>query len=231
MDRAELEKEIERRKWFHTIEVAPGLWTKGHYNPDSNWVFGAMGLPRDMKRMRTLDLGCADGPHACAMARRGAQATAVDVFTPDFRNVEFLSQLWDIPVEYVQSTVYEFKREPFDIVLALGVLYHLQYPLLGLHRLNALCKDVLILETAVMRGWSMSCRFFPGKELSKAPDNWWAPTKKCLLAMMKSSGFEIEKTVRNAPGRLLVRAKKVKNVEPAFNCDDVFKANFGVPAP
>jgi CheY-like chemotaxis protein len=46
----------------------------------------------------------------------GGHVTAVDVFPADYRNVTFLSALWNLPVRYVQSTVYEFKSEPFDIV-------------------------------------------------------------------------------------------------------------------
>jgi len=229
MDRAQLEEEVKRRRWFHTFEIAQGLWTSGHYQPDPNWLFGVMELPTDMSGLRALDMGCADGIMAFEMARRGAEVTAVDVYTPDFRNVVFLSEVWDLPVRYVQSTIFEFKDEPFDVVLALGVLYHLQYPLLGLHCLNALCKNTLVLESHVSRGRSMTCRFYPGKELNDDPSNWWTPTRRCLRAMLESAGFEVTKTLKNAPERWMIKAKKVKSVKPAFSHTDVHVANFGFP--
>ncbi len=227
MDRETLEKEINKRIWFHSIEVAPGLWTAGHYRPDSKWLFNLMELPEDMKGLRCLDLGCADGAHAFEMARRGADVTAVDLFSPDFRNVEFLGKVFDLPVKYIQSSIYELKTEPYDIILALGVLYHLQHPVLGLQCLNKLCRDTLVLESHIAKGWGMTCKFFPSNELDGDPSNWWDPTKKCLLAMVKSSGFEVVKSLSQAKKRFMLKAKKVKDVHPALNYNDVYMANYG----
>jgi tRNA (mo5U34)-methyltransferase len=230
VDRDELEKEVARRAWFHTFEIAPGLHTKGAYEPNTPWLFGQVGLGTELKGKRALDMGCADGVHSFSMAKWGAEVTAVDVYTPEFRNVEFLSQLWNIPVEYKQSTIYEFKAEkPFDLVLALGVFYHLQYPLLGLHCLNQLCSDTLLVESHIRRGWGLSCRFYPQKELGNDPSNWWGPTRKCLLAMLESAGFEPMKYLSHAPGRFLVLSRKVRDVAPAFSPCDVNIANFGIP--
>lgn len=229
MDRAALEAEVKRRHWFHTFEIAPGLWTSGHYKPDPNWVFGMMGLPERMDGLHALDMGCADGIFAFEMARRGAKVTAIDVFSPGFRNVEFLSKLWNLPVEYKQSTIYEFKPgEPFDIVLAMGVFYHLQYPLLGLHCLNQLCRGTLLFETEIRPGWSMSLKFLPGTELNNDPSNWWVPTRKCMLAMLRSAGFEIGHDVKHAPRRFMVRAKRVKEIAPAIDPIAVHQANYGI---
>jgi len=228
MDRATLEAEVKRRHWFHTFEIAPGLWTAGHYKPDPAWLFELMGVARDLGGRRALDMGCADGLYAFEFARRGAEVTAVDVFTPEFRNVQFLSELWQIPVRYVQSTVYTYQAEPADVVLALGVLYHLQYPLLGLHCLNALCRDQLVLESEVRRGWGKTLRFLPGQELNNDPSNWWVPTKRCLRAMVESAGFRIEKAIQHAPRRFMIAARKVREVAPAFNPQDVNMANYGI---
>ncbi|MBN1477585.1 methyltransferase domain-containing protein [Candidatus Sumerlaeota bacterium] len=232
MDRAQLEEEVRRRYWFHRFEIAPGLWTEGHYQADPAGLFAHMGFPPEMSGMRALDMGCADGLFAIEMARRGAEVTAVDVFPPDFRNVEFLSALWQIPVTYVQSTIYEFQGEPFDLIFASGVLYHLQYPLLGLHRLNALCAmgGKMILESHVDRGRRLRMTFLPGRELNDDPSNWWIPTVRCFEAMARSAGFEIEKAVRPAPHRWMMRVRKGRECPPAFTPDEVMMANFGTGA-
>lgn len=187
-----------------------------------------MDLPRDLTEKTALDLGCADGYHAFGMARRGAKVTAVDLFTPGFRNVEFLSRVWNIPVKYVQASIYDFRADkPFDMVFALGVLYHLQHPLLGLQCLNQLCGDTLVLETCLAPGKDMTCTFYPGSELNHDPSNWWAPTQRCLLAMIESAGFEVQRTFENAKGRIMAKARKVKDCPPALTAQSVYRACFG----
>lgn len=228
MDKQQIENEVKKRHWFHNIEVLPDLWTGGHYTPNPIWLFNLMELPADMKGLKALDIGCADGAYSFEMARRGADVTSADLFSPDFQNVNFLSEALNLPVKYKQSSIYELQGEKeYDIILALGLLYHLQYPLLGLHCLNKLCRGTLVLESHVSSGWGMWLKFLPGKELADDPSNWWDPTPKCLLSMIKSSGFEVQKSIKHAKGRFMLKAKKIKDVHPAFNFNDVFMANYG----
>jgi tRNA (mo5U34)-methyltransferase len=226
-DPAELKAEVEKRDWFHTFELAPGIETKGHYHPDANWLFGLMGVAQDLKGKRGLDMGCADGLYGFELAARGARVTATDVFTPGYRNVEWLANLWQLPVEYRQTTLYTHKAEPYDVVLCLGVFYHLQYPLLGLHCLNQLCNDQLVLESEIRRGWSPTLKFLPGKELNRDPSNWWVPTKKCLIAMVESAGFKVERSIQHTHHRFMLSARKVRDVAPAFDWEAVNMANYG----
>lgn len=79
----------------------------------------------------------------------------------------------------------------FDVVLFLGVLYHLHDPYAGLLRAAALAHDELVVETET------ACndidkpvmRFFPGDELDGDPTNFWAPNTVCLRAMLHDAGF------------------------------------------
>lgn len=228
LTREQLEAEVQRRAWFHTMEIAPGLWTKGHYTPSNDWLVEVMELPKEMSGMTALDMGCSDGAHAFGFARRGATVTAVDLYSPDGQNVEFLARLWDLPVTYQQSTVYQFRGGPYDLVLAGGLLYHLQHPLLGLQVLNSVCRDTLVLESHIISGWGMVCKFYPRDELAKDPSNWWGPTKKCLLAMVESCGFEVVKAFSHTKGRMMIKAKKVREVSPDLDVNSVHMRNYGV---
>jgi tRNA (mo5U34)-methyltransferase len=83
----------------------------------------------------------------------------------------------------------------FDYVLMYGVLYHLKFPLYGLYRAAAVCKEVFLLETHVTLNddlnWPMML-FYPGLELNDEPTNWWGPNIRCVDAMMEHLGFTIE---------------------------------------
>lgn len=81
----------------------------------------------------------------------------------------------------------------FDVVLFLGVLYHLQDPLAALRRLAQVTGGVAIVETVcmVVPGWEHHAlwEIFEGNELDGDPSNWWACNAAGLVAMMRTAGF------------------------------------------
>ncbi len=83
----------------------------------------------------------------------------------------------------------------FDVVLFLGVLYHLENPFEAIKKLFTLVSPngLVVIETEAMEipGFSKTalCEFFPGKELNNDPSNWWAPNAKALESMCKAVGF------------------------------------------
>jgi tRNA (mo5U34)-methyltransferase len=79
----------------------------------------------------------------------------------------------------------------FDVVLFLGVLYHVPNPLLSLERVSSVARHLLILETVVdMVGIRRpAAAFYPGKELSNDPTNWWGPNPPAVVGMLESVGF------------------------------------------
>jgi tRNA (mo5U34)-methyltransferase len=94
----------------------------------------------------------------------------------------------------------------FDVVLLLGVLYHLPNPLLALERVAAITSDMLILETVVdMVGFGRpAAAFYPDRELNGDPTNWWGPNHAAVRGMLHSVGFarvEVMTPVRSAPFR------------------------------
>jgi tRNA (mo5U34)-methyltransferase len=111
----------------------------------------------------------------------------------------------------------------WDIVLYLGVLYHMEEPMRALRRVAAVTREQAIIETHAMllRGhpealWS----FFPGGELNYDRSNWWVPNLGALLGAVGAAGFanaEVlagESQVDDRPGdgphyyRAVVRAIK-----------------------
>jgi tRNA (mo5U34)-methyltransferase len=81
----------------------------------------------------------------------------------------------------------------FDVVLYLGVLYHVRHPLLALEKVAAVTEGTAYIETQaeVFRGVGRTpmCRFIEGDELNHDPSNWWSFNEAALLAMCRAAGF------------------------------------------
>jgi tRNA (mo5U34)-methyltransferase len=77
----------------------------------------------------------------------------------------------------------------FDVVLFLGVLYHLKHPLLGLERLRSVTGELAVIETEAVGGPGSYLEFYGGRELGDDPTNWWAPTEDALVALCRTAGF------------------------------------------
>lgn len=81
----------------------------------------------------------------------------------------------------------------FDLVLYLGVLYHVENPLQALKRLASVTKELAIIETSAialpLTGSAPLCEFFENDELNKDGTNWWAPNISALEGMCRAAGF------------------------------------------
>lgn len=79
----------------------------------------------------------------------------------------------------------------FDLVLFLGVLYHMRHPLLALERAFSVTRKLLILESYVdmLECERPAAAFYPGGEVHKDPSNWFGPNPRMIAAMLKEVGF------------------------------------------
>jgi len=79
----------------------------------------------------------------------------------------------------------------FDLVLFLGVLYHMKHPLFALERVFSVTREQLILETQIEEGLGSrpAMVFYPGATLNKDPTNWWGPNCHPVLAMLREVGY------------------------------------------
>jgi len=135
----------EHGRWFHELELAPGVVTPGE---DSNRlklpILDDLGLPRDAKGMRCLDVGCSDGYFSFEMERRGGEVVAVDFVPAHYTGFDVARRILGSGVEYRMDNVYNLSPETyglFDVVLLLGVLYHLRKPLAALDAVRSVMKE------------------------------------------------------------------------------------------
>jgi tRNA (mo5U34)-methyltransferase len=178
--------------WWHSFELPDGRTING-----ANTVEGLRNrlavfpFPEDLSGKRVLDIGAWDGWFSFEMERRGAQVVAVDHVESD--HFLYLHRELRSRIDYRILDVYELTPERlgrFDIVLFLGVLYHLKHPLLALERVCALTKDFAAIGsfTSPDSGPPVM-EFFETDELGGQFDNWCAPNPACLTAMCRAAGF------------------------------------------
>jgi tRNA (mo5U34)-methyltransferase len=210
----------ELAPWFHNLHLPGGRRTAPDHPlgdfPAFKWKQIAPHLPADLRGARALDIGCNAGFYSFELARRGADVLAVDIDEHYLRQAHWAAGELGLAdrVELRRLGVYELATldvEPFDVVLFLGVLYHLRHPLLALDIVAALTGGRLVVQTLTMpgderlqapadlpiddreqlthAGWPAMA--FVEHELAGDPTNWWAPNAACVEAMLRSCGLEI----------------------------------------
>lgn len=183
--------------WHHKFEVFPGVVTPGAYDPQ--FLLDKLQLPDDMTGLRALDIGPSDGFFSMHMARRGAQVTAVDYRAKDGHGFEAMEKLTGLEFDYRQMNLYDIPASDigaFDIVLFLGVLYHLPDMMRALNIVARLCRSRLLVETQfepeLMPGVAVA-RYYEAGTLADDITNFWVPNRECLFAMLRDVGFQIDR--------------------------------------
>lgn len=196
----DLRREVERIEWFHRMDLGHGVVTPGRY--DNHAMLRTIGMPANLAGMSVLDVGAWDGFYSFEAERRGAaRVLATDHFCwggsgwGTKEGFELARRALGSQVEDLEVDVLELSPErvggSFDVVLFLGVLYHMRHPLLALERVASVTGELLILETHVER---LPLRrpmatFYPGTELNDDPTNWWGPNLSAVEAMLRDVGF------------------------------------------
>lgn len=187
--------------WWHTIDMGDGVRSPGYADLRSQEI-RAEAIPRQLRGKTVLDIGCWDGYFSFLCERRGSTVTPVD----NFQYKDFVRSKYGVELQGGEGfrmaagllgsrltlTQRDFAsiREPFDVVLFLGVLYHERYPLLALEHLARLTRECAVVETHYIKAGSEPLlRFYPGRSLNGDPTNYWGPTLSCVELMLIDVGF------------------------------------------
>ncbi len=201
MDDDALRDAIARHIWFHTMELRPGITTPGRKTPEIMADEEALFLgPLPLAGMSVLDIGAWNGAFSLAALRRGAaRVLATDSFVwdhPDFRGRETFDlacAATGLRPEARRLDPMELPAdlEPFDLVLFLGVFYHLRNPIPVMDALGKLTRHVCVVETHqdALAEVRPAMVFYPWDELAGDATNWWGPNPPLMTALLLAAGF------------------------------------------
>ena len=194
---ADNQRQVERLAklgWYHSIELPDGSVIPGHQSIEQlRTRLRQFHIPADLTGKRVLDIGAWDGWFSFEMERRGASVLAVD----SAKNTRLLEAraLLGSRIDYHIADICRLTAKDigtFDIVLFLGVLYHLKHPLLALENVCGMCRDMACIESFVTDGDPSGIplmEYYETTELRGQLDNWCGPNTACLLAFTRTAGF------------------------------------------
>lgn len=204
--------------WFHNLDLSGVPTAPNHFlgdYPRTKWKHFAGALPADLTGKTVLDIGCNAGFYSLEMKRRGAERVlGIDFDETYLDQARFAAEIEDLDITFARLSVYDVAtlEEHFDIVLFMGVLYHLRHPLLALDLVRQHVVGDLLVFQSMQRGsdgiaeikenhnfWNTKLFRDPGfprlhfieHRYADDPTNWWVPNRACVEAMLRSSGFEI----------------------------------------
>lgn len=197
-DAAALAARAAQYYWHHSLDLGDGVVTRGVKSPAQMAQETAAIFDRvDFAGRSVIDVGAWHGTYGFEAKRRGAgRVLATDFLAwrdPQMRGREtfdLVQERLGLDVEAalldVADTTVE-RLDPFDIVLFLGVIYHVIDPVRALQNLAGLTRELLIVETVLdMKELSTpATRYCPGA--------WWAPNALWMMKLLQTVGFsEIE---------------------------------------
>ena len=218
LSREQIERRVQQLgDWFQNIDLK-GVPTAPHHflgdYPTVKWQRFANSIPNDLHGKSVLDIGCNAGFYCFELKRRGAARVvgreSEEVYLAQAR---FAAEVLGEDVEF-RLGVYDIAQmaEKFDIVLFMGVIYHLRHPLLALDLIREhVAADMLIFQS-MLRGCAAPAdiqndyefrntqvfelpefprMYFVENNYAGDPTNWWIPNRGCAEAMLRSSGFRI----------------------------------------
>jgi tRNA (mo5U34)-methyltransferase len=215
--------EIRRRasslgEWFHNLDLGGVATAPNHFlgdYPAVKWRRFAHAIPADLSGLSVLDIGCNGGFYSLEMKRRGAaRVLGIDFDEGYLAQARFAAEVCGLEIEFRALSTYDVGTlgERFDIVLFMGVLYHLRHPLLALDLIHEhVARDLLVFQS-MQRGaataapvqedyefWDVAGFDLPDwpklhfieHRYAHDETNWWVPNRACAEAMLRSAGFEI----------------------------------------
>lgn len=216
--------EIRRRvralaPWFHNLQLDGIATAPDHFlgdYPSVKWHRFAHALPADLSGRSVLDIGCNAGFYSIEMKRRGAaRVVGIDEDERYLEQAQLAAEVCGSEIEFIKLSVYEIAklRVRFDLVLFMGVFYHLRYPLLALDLIREhVVRDLFVFQS-MLRGSRkvepIAADYpFSEEEIFDKPvfprlhfienaysgdrTNWWIPNGACVEALLRSAGFVIQ---------------------------------------
>ena len=181
----ELEKsDLFTRWWYYSVELLPGLITKGQY-PDNFPLLPRILLRNcDLHGTTCLDLGSMEGLMPVVMCRQGAkEVLATDAIDHCREKMAALRYYYKASFDFQQvdlmydlcSKLRKSGSDSFDVINLSGLLYHVFSPLTVLAGVRPLLKKngLLIVSTHVVTDHSFTMQLNNAGRLQEEINTFW----------------------------------------------------------
>lgn len=169
-----------------------------------------------LPQIRCVDMGCHEGYYSVAMVRKGVrEVLGIDVREDNLRKARFVADALGLSsIEYRQGNCEMLDPHAlgrYELCLFLGILYHLENPMLALRKMAAITTELCVIETQVAdevegsvewgaREWTRpyqgvlalideSGEFDAGNQETGASPLATCPSPKALASMLRHAGF------------------------------------------
>jgi tRNA (mo5U34)-methyltransferase len=215
---AELREVLAARRWYHTIELRPGVVTPGWF--DLRALAPTLPMPASMAGLRALDVGTFEGFWAMQMEARGADVTAIDILDPrqwdwplgsddhivsimnerkqSGDGFEVVAQELGSAVKRLELSVYDLDPDvvgSFDFVYVGSLLLHLRDPVRALERVRSVLgpSGRLLLVDAIDAELTL---LHPRRAVAHFDGQgrpwWWQPNLRALQGFVEAAGFKVD---------------------------------------
>ena len=185
-----MNKSVFKKQHYVEINVRREAWLSRLLNP----------IIESINVKRAVDVGCGQGYFTHLLHQFGLDVTGIDGRN---MNVEVAKSKYPM-VRFLTGNIEHTETcgmGTFDLVLCLGLLYHLENPFCAIRNLFGLTKQILIIETRVVPSrWSISVLF---EEVSSDDQGLdfiaFIVSQKCLVEMLYKAGFKYVYLTKDLP--------------------------------
>ena len=212
-------------KWWHTFDFDE-FKTEGLDDTPTKAEF--VNIPKDLKGKKVLDIGAWDGYFSFLCEKRGAEVTSFDSPLHSWNKEKVTisgkteerngKEGFETAKKALKSKVKDVEGElddieklgEFDIVLDLGILYHVLDPYKHIRDLYKITKEKLILETHIDVNDAPFpvMRFYAHSEVNNDDGTFWGPNMHCVAQMLLKAGFKTISYADYKNGRGVFHAEK-----------------------
>jgi ubiquinone/menaquinone biosynthesis C-methylase UbiE len=253
LTRGEIERGIEEfGPWFYAFEFSCDLKTTPSIPAQvagihdtrlamaQRAIVSHFGARR--RGLECLDIGCHQGFYSLAMAREGMRVTGMDARKESLQSARFASEAAGFGnIRYRLGRVETLAADEgrtYPLTLFLGVLYHVEDPMLCLRQVAAVTAEMCLIETQVVdevegfaewgaREWTRpyqgilalideSGEFKAGNRETGVTPMATCPSPKALLFMCRQAGFARAEILPPPPGAYEQHARGKRVVCAAY---------------
>ena len=152
-------------RWMYEFDLGDGIKTplldeelRSVHVTRENAIFPLIDrlYPKGLEQTRCLDVACNEGYFSQLLYRRGAVVKGIDIRELNIQRARKIQELYSLGIERLRFEAADFllNQDPpntYELVLFLGLLYHLENPMGALRILYRITQSLAVIDTQLTR--------------------------------------------------------------------------------